>query len=113
MYAALYYPHASLQKPEFAKMALLPWDKMNYISPFRGYPPYYKDSALAEAAEILTVQHVPSEDEKHKAHAEIERRVRLASSPTRLRIHSAFIAIASNTSVTAAAEHRNNRRPWR
>jgi hypothetical protein len=37
MYAALYYPHTSLQKPEFAKTALLPWDKMNYISPFRGY----------------------------------------------------------------------------
>jgi hypothetical protein len=49
MYAALYYPHTSLQKPEFAKTALLPWDKMNYISPFRGYPPYYKDSALAES----------------------------------------------------------------
>jgi len=75
MYSALYYPHTGLQKPEFAKTALLLWDKVDYISPFRGYNPRYEDPDLAEAAEILTVEHIPTEDEKQEAHSEIERLV--------------------------------------
>ena len=75
MYTALYYPHTKLRKPEFTKAALLLWDKVNYISPSREYTPYYEDPILAEAAELLTVQHVPSEDEKRRAHAEIARLV--------------------------------------
>jgi hypothetical protein len=76
MYSALYYPHTSLgNNLEFAKTALLLWDEVDYISPFGGYRPRYENPVLAEAAEILTVGHVPSEDEKHKAHVEIERLV--------------------------------------
>jgi hypothetical protein len=75
MYSALYYPHTSLDKPEFAKTALLLWDKVDYISPFKDFRPRYEDAVMSEAAEMLTVQHVPSEYEKHKAHTEIERLV--------------------------------------
>jgi hypothetical protein len=51
MYSALYYSHTRLREQEFAKTALLLWDKVNYISPFRGFHPEYEDSTLAEAAE--------------------------------------------------------------
>jgi hypothetical protein len=75
MYSALYYPHTRLGNPEFAKTALLLWDKVDYISPYAGFRPSYEDPVLAEAAELLTVEHIPSEDEKQEAHTEIERLV--------------------------------------
>src|SRR6266436_320865 len=76
MHTALFYPHTKLRKQDFTKTALLLWDKVNYISPFKNYKPIYKDPLLAEAAEMLAVEHVPSEEEKEQAHIEIEKLVK-------------------------------------
>jgi hypothetical protein len=68
MYTALYYPHIKMRNPELAKTALLLWDKVSYINPFSDYKPLYEDRELAAAAELLTLRHIPTDDEKRRAH---------------------------------------------
>jgi hypothetical protein len=77
LFSALYYPHTELSANEPAgnrllKRALLLWDQLEFIVPFGNYRPYYGDSRIAEAIDVIGKNHVPSDDEKKQAHERIE-----------------------------------------
>src|ERR1700682_3745337 len=72
MRSALYYPHTTIRSENILKRALLLWDKIEYIVPEEGYRPHYASKLFAEAAEIVAKPHVPSREEKKKAHQQIE-----------------------------------------
>jgi hypothetical protein len=55
------------------KTALLLWDRVEYICPNNFVPTPYHDKLMAEAAELITHQHVPSTSEKRAAHKEVTR----------------------------------------
>jgi hypothetical protein len=68
----LYYPHSHVHDEKILKTALLLWDKLELIVPAHGYqapePPPYD---VAEALEIVGVEHVVTDEEKLLAHKEI------------------------------------------
>ncbi len=77
MRSAVYYPHTELSTWHIAgerllKRALLLWDQLEFIVPDPGYKAQYGDPKIAEAIEIIGVNHFPSEDEKKQAHLRIE-----------------------------------------
>jgi hypothetical protein len=69
MFTALYYPHTAIQDENFLKHALLYWDQIEYISPYHGFDPVrdYHNPAVREALRI-TKPHLPTPDEKKRAH---------------------------------------------
>ena len=87
MRSALYYPHTQLQDEggeRLLKRALLLWDELEFIVPYPEYQAYYSDPVIAEAAELIGHNHCPTEDEKKRAHTDIEEIV------TRPRLPDAF-----------------------
>jgi hypothetical protein len=85
MYAALYYPHSSLNNSDLIKSALLLWDRVEYIKPnwyqgpSRPFPdvPQHERNQLSEALELISVGREPTTEEKESAHLEIESLIRL------------------------------------
>jgi hypothetical protein len=73
MYTALYYPHTKIQSENLIKTALLLWDRVEYICPEEYVPDPYDDKGMAEAAELITQQHIPSAEEKNETHKLVER----------------------------------------
>ncbi len=63
MLTALYYPHVTM-KPSLAKNALFLWDRIEYIAPYDGFKPPYKDSELGEVVQAFAVPRIPTNDEK-------------------------------------------------
>jgi hypothetical protein len=76
MLSALYYPHTAVRDEDFLKHALLYWDEVEYIAPWQDFNalPRYKDRTMRTLSEFLKPR-VPTEPEKHRAHAEIMRLV--------------------------------------
>jgi hypothetical protein len=72
MRSALYYPHTELEDVDLLKTALLLWDRLEFMVPSRDYRPHYEDKLVAEAIELIGVNHCPTEDEKKQAHQHIE-----------------------------------------
>jgi hypothetical protein len=72
MFAAIYYPHTAIRDENFLKHAMLYWDEIEYISPSHGFDvlPRYPKTIIQELAKF-TKPHVPTEDEKTKAHDQI------------------------------------------
>ena len=72
MYAALYYPHASIDNSDLIKSALLLWDQLEYIRPdwYGGpedaFPTASQDEKkqLSEAIELIGVGREPTNEEK-------------------------------------------------
>ena len=76
---ALYYPHIGVGTTELLKMGLLLWDDIEYISPSRHLVPDPPSDAtrddsmlIAEGMELLLKCHVPTDDEKDRAHQSVE-----------------------------------------
>ncbi len=63
MYTALYYPHTKIRMENLMKTSLLLWDQVEYICPENFVPDSYDEKVMAEAAELITHQHVPSAPE--------------------------------------------------
>jgi hypothetical protein len=72
MLDAIYYPHTAIRDENFLKHALLYWDKIEYISPWENFNalPRYSNDTTKILAQFLK-PHVPSSQEKHRAHQEI------------------------------------------
>jgi hypothetical protein len=47
MRSALYYPHTSVDDEGIAKTALLLWDRLEFIVPWRGFLPDYENPVVA------------------------------------------------------------------
>lgn len=71
MLSALYYPHIEIRNPSLIKTALLLWDKIEYISPDRGWTAFHQDNDLQKALDLIAEPHVPSNEEKLLAHKAI------------------------------------------
>lgn len=72
MRSALYYPHSRIHSAEVLKTALLLWDHLELISPYRGYRADYADPLVAEGMELIGVGHCPTRGEQNQAHNLIE-----------------------------------------
>jgi len=68
MRSALYYPHTEIQSESLIRSALLTWDKLEYIVPFKEYRPHYDDKSIAEAMELIGAPRAPSKDDQQQMH---------------------------------------------
>lgn len=68
MYSALYFPHTEIQSERLVKTALLTWDRLETIAPYRGYQTHY-EGEMAAAMELIGKPRSPTEAEKVKVHA--------------------------------------------
>lgn len=68
MRAALYYPHVTPRSTHLLRTALLLWDELEFILPYRGFQPDHATRTIAEAVELIGSAHVPTNDEKRMAH---------------------------------------------
>jgi hypothetical protein len=80
---ALYYPHTALHElgdphgspgsaEHMVKSALLLWDRLEFIVPYKGYRANYRHRGVAEAMELIGASRVPHLEEKQQAHRRIE-----------------------------------------
>jgi hypothetical protein len=72
MRSAVYYPHTELRSPLMLSTALLLWDELEFIVPYQGFIPSYRNRDMKEAVELIGRMHVPTIDEKKLAHERIE-----------------------------------------
>ena len=71
MYSALYYPHIAINDNNLIRNALLLWDKLEYITPFKDITTWNNDEDYNNALSIISEPHVPSDEEKESAHETI------------------------------------------
>src|SRR5579864_7804336 len=72
MRSALYYPHTTVNCESIVKTALLLWDHLEFIVPFRSFEPHYENPTIARAMELIGLPHPPNQEEKQEAHTRIE-----------------------------------------
>jgi hypothetical protein len=72
MQSALYYPHTEIRSRYLLGTSLLLWDKVQFIVPLPNYKPYYENSDVAKAIELIGEQHYPTPAEKELAHRFVE-----------------------------------------
>lgn len=77
--AALYYPHTGVRTLELLKAGLLLWDTVEYIAPHSrlqpdppGDAPVTDAHLVHEAMELLLVRHVPTHEERDRAHETVK-----------------------------------------
>lgn len=68
MRTALYFPHTEVRSKNVIHSSLLLWDSLEYIVPYRGYRPNYRDRDMSEAMEIIGQARSPSKAEKLRVH---------------------------------------------
>ncbi len=68
MRSALYYPHTEIKKESLLKTALLLWDEIHVIAPWKDYKPAYPNSLHREAFDVIGKCRVPTDEEKQEAH---------------------------------------------
>ena len=71
MRSAIYYPNFEVRDPSVLRTALLMWDELHVIAPFKGLLPYYPDQGFAEAWELIGRTMVPDHAQKEKAHEDL------------------------------------------
>ena len=71
MRSALYYPHVSVENESLVKTALLLWDRLEFIVPFRGFKPEYQNPLMARAMELIGAPRVPNQEEQKETHSHI------------------------------------------
>ena len=70
---AVYYPHTAIADARLLKSALLLWDSLEYIVPYREWErESLGDRELDAAAEVIAHARQPTEDEKQRAHNRVE-----------------------------------------
>ncbi len=72
MRSALYYPHTTIEDEALVKTALILWDRLEFIVPWRGFRPDYDSRDIARAMELIGSPHCPDDAEKKKTHKHIE-----------------------------------------
>jgi hypothetical protein len=72
MRSALYYPHTTVDSVNIMKTALLLWDHLEFIVPFRGFHPHHRNRTIAQAMELVGLPHPPNQEEKQETHTRIE-----------------------------------------
>jgi hypothetical protein len=70
MYSALYFPKMGIESEAILKTALLLWDDISYIYPYKDNG-YYGPPELEEAHSLVTSRYVPTEADKATAHEAI------------------------------------------
>src|SRR5579864_3627015 len=86
MQNALYFPHIHVRTDRLMKTALLLWDQVEFITPWDNYQISYREfgyntddtKSLEHAHRLIHQEHVPSDEEKLKAH---DRVLDLATTP--------------------------------
>ena len=73
MLTALYYPHTRVRSKALLKSALLLWDSVECIVPWRDWedPHPIEEPLYREAAELIITHHIPSGEEKEEAHQQV------------------------------------------
>lgn len=72
MRSALYYPHTSIDDQAIIKTALLLWDRLEFIVPWSGFQPQYRNREIAQAMELVGAPRSPNDTEKRQTHQHIE-----------------------------------------
>lgn len=72
MQTAVYYPHTRPTNSEVLRTALLLWDNVEFIVPWKGFRPHHVDREVAEVFDVIGRESVPSEEAKLLAHERIE-----------------------------------------
>ncbi|MCJ2105915.1 hypothetical protein MKK70_11115 [Methylobacterium sp. E-041] len=72
MKSAVYYPHTQLKQPGVLKSALLLWDKLEFIVPYKDFELEHPDKDVQDGLEVIGSAYCPSEEDKSNAHAMIE-----------------------------------------
>jgi hypothetical protein len=72
MRSALYYPHTTVESEDLLKIALLLWDRLEYIVPWPNFDVRYASPPAARAMELIGTEHLPGEDEKRAAHSRLQ-----------------------------------------
>jgi hypothetical protein len=72
MRSAVYYPHTAVNSEDIIKTALLLWDHLEFIVPYSGFEPDYRNSTVARAMELIGLPHPPNREEKKETHTRIE-----------------------------------------
>lgn len=68
MRTALYFPHTEVRSKALVKSALLTWDKLEWIAPYREFRPDYDDVGIARAIELIGSGRAPTDAERDRAH---------------------------------------------
>jgi len=73
MLKALYYPHTEIRSETILKNALLLWDSIETIVPFRGWKPsrVHGDKLFREAVDLVVQPRVPTARERSAADAQL------------------------------------------
>ena len=69
---ALYYPFTGPESGKFIKEALLLWESVEFIVPWKGYKQRVSTKEEEEAIELVGKNYVPTEDDQNAAHQELE-----------------------------------------
>lgn len=72
MRSALYYPHTEIQDEALIRSALLTWDRLEFIVPWRGFKPDYRRRDMAEAMELIGCPVVPTDEDRREVHDQLE-----------------------------------------
>lgn len=72
MRTALYYPHTEVRSENLVRNALLTWDKLEYIAPYKGYRPSYDNAQIAEAMEVIGDPRTVTVAEQERVHELVE-----------------------------------------
>jgi hypothetical protein len=72
MRSALYYLHTAVNTESIIKSALLLWDHLEFIVPFNGFRPRYRNRTIARAMELIGLPHLPNQQEKEETHTRIK-----------------------------------------
>jgi len=72
MRTALYFPHTEVRSASVVRTALLTWDSLETIVPFRGYQSQYSDARIAEAMEVIGSPRTPTDSEQVRVHELVE-----------------------------------------
>lgn len=71
MRSAIYYPEIEITSEATMRAALLMWDELKVIVPWRGFQPDLKPPLMAEAWELIGSTMDPDDEQKKRAHESI------------------------------------------
>ena len=74
---ALYFPHTTPRNKSLLKEALLLWDELEYIVPWRHFHPNTEDVEIVNVLNVIGRPHVPSEAAKERTHKRLTRLVEM------------------------------------